>query len=279
MANEEKYMLVDIEDAVRKSKNKFVRNLPQPLVNLIRKTIKQDELNAIHYKYKDLWGIDYVKALLFEEFKVKLNFIGTEKINPDKRYVYVGNHPLGAIDALSHLLLVYQIHGNVVSPSNELFEYIPNLSPLILGVNVFGQNSKQKAEELNNLFMSDKQVMMFPAGEVSRFLKWKVQDPPWKKTFVTKAVQSKRDIVPVFFDAHNSFWFYFWAKLRQLSGLKMYVETMLLPREMLKQYGMELNVYVLDTVSWQEIKDSKKSHQWWADEIRRRVHEMKKKIK
>ncbi len=266
---------IQLEPIIRQSKNKFIRNLPPFLVRFIENTVKQDELNRIMREYHDRDGIEFVKALLFEEFKVKINFKGSKKYSPDKRYVYIANHPLGGIDALAHLYLVHQRHGNVKSPSNELFNYIPNLRSLILGVNVFGRNTKAKAIELNELFASDYQVMMFPAGEVSRLIGWKIRDPQWKKTFVSMAVKYKRDIVPSFISGRNSILFYTVAKLRKLSGIKLYVETMLLPREMLRGYGMELDFCTLDPISWEEIAGSGKDHLWWTNEIYKRVYEAK----
>ncbi len=276
---EEEVKLVDIEHLIRNSKNKFLRNLPDWGIRFIKRTICEEDFNRIYNRFKHLEGIDFLRGVLYEELKVKVNFLGGEDIDPNGRYVYVANHSLGGIDAMAHMDLVYRHHGKGVSPSNDLFELIPNLHPVIMGVNVFGRNPKERARQLNELFASDLPVMMFPSGEVSRLIGLRIRDPQWKKTFVTKAVQYHRDIVPSFISGKNSFFFYFIAKLRKLSGIKLYIETMLLPREMLKQYGYELTVYTLDPISWKEIKESGKSDQWWTQEIYKRVYEAGKKLK
>jgi hypothetical protein len=54
---------------------------------------------------------------------------------------------------------------------------------------------------------------------------------------------------------------------------------MLLPREMFHQYNYELNFVTLDPISWEEIKYSGKSHQWWTEEIYRRVYQAKNQLK
>ncbi len=271
--------IVDLESLIRESNNKFLRNLPKPAIKLLEHIIKAKELSRIWQQYGHLEGMDFVRAVLFDEFKVTVEYLGSKKFDPDRRYIYVANHPLGGIDAMSHLNLVYERHGNVKSPSNELFEYIPNLRPLILGVNVFGQNPKSRAEQIHALFSSGYQIMMFPAGEVSRLINWKIQDPPWKKTFVTLAVRHKRDIIPSFISGHNSFGFYFIAKLRKLLGIKMYLETALLPREMFRGYNMHIRFWTLDPISYQEIENSGKDHNWWAQEIFNRVYQAKKQLK
>ncbi len=271
---------IEIEPAIRKSNNKFIRNLPNWTVRMLEKIVKLKELNRLLELYGHLEGMDFVRALLFDEFKVKINYLGSKNFSPDKKYVYAANHPLGGIDALAHLNLVYERHGDVVkSPSNELFNYIPNLRPLIFGVDVFKMNDRERLLELDKLFASDYQIMLFPAGEVSRLINFKIRDPQWKKTFITLAVRHQRDIIPSFISGHNSFLFYFIAKLRKTLGIKTYLETSLLPREMFRGYNMEISFWTLDPISWQEIKESGKNYNWWTDEIYRRVYEASKNLK
>lgn len=266
--------VIDVQKAFKESKNKSIRNLPKFIVNIIKKTIRQDELNKIHTKYADLIGMDYVKSLLFKEFNTTVNIFGEDNVDKNKKYVYIANHPQGGIDALSFLYLVDKIHGNVVSPSNQLFEYIPNLHSLIVGIDVFKQNTKERIKMVNDAFESDSQVMIFPAGEVSRKIKGKIVDPEWQKTFVSKAVQFNRDIVPVFITGHNSKKFYTVEKIRKFLGIKTYVETLLLPQEMLKQRNITVNMYIGKLIKCEEIKNSDKSHQQWTEAIKKYIYSL-----
>lgn len=273
---EHKERVVNIRAALKASKSKFIRNLPGFVAHRISRIVREKELNEIHKKIYTLDGMDYVKALLFDEFKIKINIIGEENVEKDKKYVYVANHPLGGIDALSHLYLINKIHGKVISPSNELFEFIPNLHPLIVGVNVFGQNTKEKARAVNDAFESDAQIMIFPAGKVSRKFKDGIYDTEWQKTFVTKALQSKRDIVPVFISGQNSNKFYRIANMRKKLGIKLFIETMFLPQEMLKQRNMEITLTIGKPISEKEIRESGISHIDWTQKIKKVVYSMKK---
>lgn len=269
---EVKDKVVDIRGIMKSSKSGLFRKMPGFIINWIRKVVREDELNTSHAKYKELEGMDYVKAVLLKEFGVKVNIEGEENVEKDKKYVYIANHPVGAIDALSFLYLINKIHGKVISPSNQLFEYIPNLHSLIVGINVFAQNTKEKAKQVNNAFETDAQIMIFPAGEVSRKIDGKITDPKWQKTFVTKAVQFKRDIVPVFISGQNSKKFYRTAKIRKLFGIKMYIETILLPQEMLKQCNSEITLKIGKPISYNEIKESKQSHYEWTEKIKEYVY-------
>ena len=79
---------------------------------------------------------------------------------------------------------------------------------------------------------------MFPAGLVSRLHPdSRIRDLQWKKSFVTKAVEYHRLIVPVKFEALNSMKFYRIAKWRKKLGVKVNVEQALLPSELCKSRG------------------------------------------
>ncbi len=264
--------IIDIKSDLKKSKSKFYRNLPGFVVKRLKKIIREDKINQTYNKYKHLESMDFVKALIFEEFNVDLTITGQENIDKSKKYIYVANHPLGSIDALCFLYLVDSCHGRVISPSNELFEYFPNLHPLIVGINVFGQNTKEKIKKVNEAFASDAQIMIFPAGEVSRKTNGKITDPKWQKTFVSKAVEYNRDIVPVYISGKNSDKFYRTAQIRKFFGIKLYIETILLPQEMFKQKGIKLDMKIGKPFSADEIKNSDLSHIQWVEKIRNYVY-------
>ncbi|MCK7532615.1 MAG: 1-acyl-sn-glycerol-3-phosphate acyltransferase [Marinilabiliales bacterium] len=195
--------VIDIRKAIRSSKSKFVRLLPGFAISAIEKLIRQDYMNASIHNNRHMEGIPFVNGIL-KDWGVNVDIKGSENIPREGRFVFVANHPVGGMDALSFLSAISRFYPDVISPSNDLFNYIPNLHPVILGVNVFGTNTKDTVSKLNELFESDSQIMIFPAGIVSRRVKGVISDPVWQKTFVTKAVQFKRDIIPVHISGRNS---------------------------------------------------------------------------
>ncbi len=252
---------VDIEKVIKSSKSGFVRSLPKFIIRLIIKTIHQDEMNSTIHRNRDKSGVPFINGVL-DEWNVKVVVKGDENIPVSGRYVFVANHPVGGIDALSFLSAIYRYFPNVVSPSNELFGYIPQLKPVILGVNVFGRNTKETIEELNRLFESDSQIMIFPAGEVSRRNNGAISDPVWQKSFITKSVQFKRDILPVYISGKNSNSFYFAASLRKWLGIKLYIETLLLPREMMNQRNSTITLTFGKPIPWQYFSNIKSQNEW-----------------
>ena len=77
-----------------------------------------------------------------------------------------------------------------------------------------------------------------------------IHDLPWRKSFVTHAVASHRDVVPIYFNAHNSSFFYRLAKFRERVGLKFNIEMIYLPNEMLKMRGATLNIVIGEPIAW-----------------------------
>lgn len=262
--------LIDIRKVIKSSNSGFLRSLPDFVIKRITKLIHQDEMNETLLRNYDKTGMDFVNGVL-EDWNVRVIINGQENLPPAGKFVFVANHPVGAMDALSFLSMIHRFFPDVVSPSNELFGYIPQLRPLIVGVNVFGKNTKETAEKLTTLFESDSQVMIFPAGEVSRRKKGVISDPVWQKTFITKAIKHQRDIIPVFIKGRNSNLFYFVANVRKMLGIKMYVETALLPREMMLQRNSPVELTIGRPISWKTF-NQEKTHSEWAAFVKERVY-------
>jgi putative hemolysin len=267
---EEIIKIIDIEKALLSSKSKFVRSLPKFIVRLIIKAVHQDELNATIHNNRHKTGVPFINDVL-NEWNVKVIIKGGENIPESGRFVFVANHPVGGIDALSFLSSIYSFFPDVISPSNQLFNYIPNLHPVIVGVNVFGTNTKETVGKFNRLFESDSQIMIFPAGIVSRRTQGKISDLVWQKTFITKAIQYRRDIIPVHISGRNSNLFYFVANLRKFLGIKMSVEILLLPREMLKQKNSDITLTFGKVITYQTFT-SGLTHAEWAQKIKSIVY-------
>jgi putative hemolysin len=264
--------VIDAGKALRSSKSKFLRNLPQFVVRMIEKLIYQDELNAVINRNRDKTGTEFINNVL-NEWNIKIELKGTENLPVNGRSIFVANHPLGGVDAMSFLSTINRYYGSVVSPSNELLNVIPNLKPILVGVNVFGRNTKATAAELDQLYGSEVPVMIFPSGEVSRRHRGSISDPRWQKSFISKAVRFHRDVIPVFISGRNSNLFYIVASLRKLLGISMYVETVLLPREMVRQKNISLTLTIGKPISYHTF-DSSRDHWEWARYVKETVYQL-----
>ncbi len=264
--------VINIENAFRKSNSRLLRSLPHFIITMIERFICQDEMNATIHRSRDKTGVPFINDVL-EGWNVRVIVKGEENVPASGRFIFAGNHPVGAIDAFAFYSFIYRFFPEVMSPTNELLNQIPNLRPVMLGINVFGKNTREIASKIDELFRSDTQIMIFPSGEVSRRTKGRILDPVWQKSFITKAIQHKRDIIPVYISGRNSGFFYFVANLRKFLGIRMYLETILLPREMMKQRNSSVTLIVGKPIKY-ELLTKDKSHHEWAQYVKNIVYSL-----
>ena len=128
------------------------------------------------------------------------------------------------------------------------------LRGVFLPVNKYGRQSREAASEIDVALSSDNQIITFPAGLCSRMQPdGSIADLPWQKAAVVHAVNYQRDIVPIYFDARNSSFFYRFAKWRKRLGIKFNIELIFLPKEMLKQSGSTLHFVVGKPIAWSSL--------------------------
>lgn len=267
---EKKYL--NVAEAFKSSDSKKLKRLPRFVVKLIEKTICQDQMNHVINKYIVDTGVSFLPQVI-KEFNLTLNVRGVENLPDKSRCFFVANHPFGIIDGLILTFYVGQKYGDLKAIGNDAFNYVPNLRPLIAAVNVYGHSSKQYIMALDEVYHSDVAITHFPSGEVSRIYNGKVQDAPWQKSFITKAVFSKRDIVPFCFEGTNSHLFYFINRLRRKMGIKTNFELLLLPREMFKKKNKTIRLTIGKPIPWQRFDNSMTQYEW-AQKVREHVYEM-----
>lgn len=246
----------------------------RPLAKFIKKVLHQENFARFLESCKDIEGQDFIREII-RFFDVKVKYCGIENIPKKGRYIFATNHPLGGLDGVCLLGLIYSRFGEVKAVVNELLLYIENLKPVFTGVNIYGRFKKSQLVSMDELFRSNDNILVFPAGVVSIYRKGKVRDLPWHKSFVVKAVQHKRDIVPVYADARNSFLFYLVATLRRFFKIDISFESFLLPNEMFRFKGKEIRFYFGEPVSWTHFT-SERSTSEWVEEIRQKVENLRK---
>ena len=270
--NDHKY--IDISKIISESKSDLLKKLPGFVVRPIKRIVKEDDLNQVLNKYSDDFGIDFLSKII-EEFNLSLEIEGKENLPESGKCFFVSNHPFGIIDGLVLTHTVSQKYGNLKAIGNDAFMFIPQLRPLIAAVNVFGRSSKEYLKALDETYDSDIPITHFPAGLVSRRFNGEVQDSEWQKSFISKAISSKRDIVPFYFHGKNSRLFYLIHSTRLFLGIKLNIELMLLPREMFRKKSSVIKVTIGKPISY-TIFDDSRSHREWAKMLRSHVYKLGK---
>ncbi|SDB90897.1 1-acyl-sn-glycerol-3-phosphate acyltransferase [Williamwhitmania taraxaci] len=263
---------LNVGELLKKSDSKNLRQLPGFVVKVIEKIICQDQMNYVINKYIDYVGVNFQPQVI-KEFGITLNVRGIENLPNNSRCFFASNHPFGIIDGLVLTYYVGQKYGDLKAIGNDAFMHVPTLKPLIAAVNVYGRSSKEYIKALDEVYESNVAITHFPAGEVSRVYNGIIQDAPWQKSFITKAVSSKRDIVPFYFDGVNSSFFYLVFRLRHKLGISANLELILLPREMFKKRNKTISLVIGKPIPWQTF-DSSMTHYEWAQKVRQHVYKL-----
>jgi len=258
-SKEEKF--IDI-DRVFKAKNpKLYKYFPKFLLSILKRIVRQEGINDFIARNKHKQGLDFAKAIA-DEFSHSYRSIGLDKIPEDRRYIFASNHPLGGLDGMIFLTEAGKKFPKVLFPVNDILLNIENLKEHFVPINKHGSQGREAARKLEEAYASDNQILMFPAGLVSRKIKGKITDLEWKRNFVKKAIQHKRDIVPVFVTGQNSNFFYNFANLRKKLGIKLNIEMLFLPGELFKSKDLDVTIIFGKPVPWEELNNGEKADVW-----------------
>ncbi len=271
MDSENTILSVDVEKVIRGKSQKLADRLPRFVINFIKRTIHQDEINRLLADNCDSTGVEFATRIL-KDLNVTYNVHYTGTLpDPAGRYIFVSNHPLGGLDGMILISYIGSHFRDVRFIVNDLLMYIKPLAPVFVPVNKYGKMRHDNTRLFQETFSSDAQILYFPAGLCSRLIDGKVTDLEWKKTFVTKAIESRRDIVPMFFSGENSRRFYRIANIRKRLGIKFNIETFLLPDEMFRKRGTSFDLYIGEPIPYSSLTDAH-THQEWCGIIRQKSY-------
>lgn len=253
---------IDIDAILAAKAGKKARFVPRFLVSYLKKIVHQDEVNEflrINHNKRDLDFIGEFMKYFNNSFEIK----GLENLPTGGRFTFVSNHPLGAQDGLGlAYILGGKYKGKIKLLVNDLLMNIPHISSFWVPINKTGKQARNFPQQVNAAFESDNNIVMFPAGICSRKRGGVIRDLEWKKTFITKSVQTKRDIIPIHFEGQNSEFFYRLANVNKMLGLKFNIAMLYLSDEMFKNRNKTFKVTIGKPIPWQTFDSSKKPVEW-----------------
>lgn len=264
---------IDIKEVIRKKNPALAKMMPKFVISLMKRLIHEDEVNRIIYDYRDRYGLDFVRCVL-EDMKVTYSVEGLEQVPADGRYIFASNHPLGGFDGLVLMDAIGTAFPEIRFIVNDLLLNLKNFDPLFVPVNKHGRQSADYACQIDETYSSNAQVLYFPAGLCSRKTKGQIADPKWNKNFIQKALQYKRDIVPVYFEGRNSNFFYNLANFRKKLGIKTNIEMTFLVNEFFSQKGRHINLKFGMPMPYTTF-DKSKNYQQWTEIVREKVYDMR----
>lgn len=264
---------IDIDAILKAKAGKKARYVPRFLVSYLKKIVHQDEVNAFLRINHDKRDLDFIEAFM-NYFNNSFEIHGLENLPTEGRYTFVSNHPLGAQDGLGLAYILGQKYeGKIKLLVNDLLMNIPHISSFWVPINKTGKQARNFPQQVNTAFESDNHIVMFPAGICSRKNKGVIRDLEWKKTFITKSVQTQRDVVPIHFEGQNSDFFYRLANINKMLGLKFNIAMLYLSDEMFKNKNKTFKVTIGKPIPWQTFDKSKKPSEW-AQYVKELVYEL-----
>ena len=257
------------------------RWIPSFLITGVEKLIRQKELNEILRDTYPSVGSDFAQKVK-EHLELDVEVKGLENLKDGERYMFASNHPLGGLDGITLISVLGKKYGdeNIRFLVNDMLMNVVPLKELFLPVNKFGKQGRENTVKINEAMSSDKQIFQFPAGLCSRLQdNGEISDLEWQKSFIAKAIESQRDIVPVYFQGQNSRKFYKIARLRKKLGIKFNFEQILLPSELCKSRGSKFKIIFGEPISWKSMVETGKNYRELAADIRQKSYDLASTLK
>lgn len=264
---------IDIAAVLNDKMGSKAKWVPRWAVKWLKNFIHEDWINVFLEQERDIAGVQWLKDCM-EYLNVTLEVEGLENLPSADAApcTFVSNHPLGGADGVAlGAVLGPQYEGRIKYLVNDLLMNLRGLAPLCIPINKTGRQSRNFPAMVKAGFESENHILMFPAGLCSRLIDGRVQDLPWKKTFIQKSVETHRDVVPIHFGGMNSPRFYRVARWCKRLGLKFNLAMLFLPDELYRAQGSTFKVRIGKPIPWQTFTKERSAAEW-AEYVRSEVY-------
>ncbi|MDR2080618.1 MAG: lysophospholipid acyltransferase family protein [Campylobacteraceae bacterium] len=232
----------------------------------------EKEFIEFEKKYPSLKGMDCVDEMLrYFEFRCESDSADLENIPSHGTVIFVSNHPTGLLDGLALLKMISSVRPDVKTMSNRILSHVRALEDIFILVdNMGGQTGRHQIRELQEHLRGGGALIVFPAGEVSRFSLKGIKDCKWNSGFVRLASRVHASIVPVHIKGRNSILFYLSSMIYKP------LSTYLLVHEMFKQRGKGIRIRIGKRIPYEYWSNSKISPAQTAKSLRKHTYQIGK---
>ncbi len=258
----------------------------EKLVNRLLHFLQVDEVNAVHGRYCDTPGPEFVKRMLLDDFRIKLRIDNEQELDhlPEGAFITVSNHPFGALDGITLIYLISQRRPQYKVMVNMILNKITAMRPNFIAVDAWASNDPKKRQvSVNGIRQALRQlkegepVGFFPAGAMSK-TDWRgrLKDRPWQPSVLEIIKRAKVPVIPIFFQGTNSWWF------NILGHICWPARSLRLPAEVFRKRGKTLHVSIGEPVSVEDQARFTTAEELGAYlrgktyDLRKRYHKVKK---
>ena len=211
------------------------------LMQLLRITT----INKIYNRNKEKKDLQFLNSLM-DEFQITFEIPKEDlkRIPKEGSFITISNHPLGGVDGILLLKLLIEHRPDFKIIANFLLHRIAPLKPYVMPVNPFEnhKDAKSSIAGIKNALLHLQKghpLGIFPVGEVSTYKDGKlIVDKPWEEGAVKLIKNAEVPVIPIYFHAKNSRFFYFLSKISDT------LRTAKLPSELLSQKDRTIKVRI-----------------------------------
>ena len=222
---------------------------------ILMRLLRISTINQIYNRNKEKKDLEFLNSLM-DEFQIDFQIPEEDlkRIPKNGPFITISNHPLGGIDGILLLKLLIEHRPDFKIIANFLLHRIEPLKPYVMPVNPFEnhKDAKSSVTGIKNALLHLREgypLGIFPAGEVSTYKDGKLMvDKPWEEGAVKLIKKAEVPVIPIYFHAKNSRFFYFLSKISDT------LRTAKLPSELLSQKDRVIKVRIGKPIA---VKDQK----------------------
>ena len=250
----------------------------EKLVTRLLHFLSVDKVNAVHSKYFDTPGPEFVASLI-KEFDITLRVDGTEVLDnlPEGAFITVSNHPFGALDGITLIHLIASRRPEYKVMVNMILGRITAMNPNFIKVDALASDDPAKKavsmlgiKQCINQIKSGQPLGFFPAGAVSK-VNWRgcLVDRKWQDSVIRLIDKLKVPVIPIYFHGSNSWWFNF------LGVVCWQARTLRLPAEVWRKCHTTMHISVGDPISVEEQRAHAKTIDELGEYLKAKTYELR----